>query len=316
MPEGPQVYIMAQRLREVLRDAVLISMTLYDADSTPVSQDESEATGDDRSNVELTPYHHDGISRSSVSRVVTQGKRAVIVLDNGQGILITFALSGKLEYDKPELISASTISVMRFLQPVTEEEIIVTLRDPQRLASTLLDDAAVILATMLAIGFDPLHTVTGMREWLSICMQHPGQLVASFLTNQSIVAGIGNRYRSEIMHLANIIPDLRIRDLSSEQLQLLLITIYRVLKMASRGEYQFTVYGRKESPEGVPVIKAEVAKGIFVWTTAKDVVSARRRPQAVKQVRTSVNRDGIAGSGSAQKSASPCRIPRQYRARR
>lgn len=276
MPEGPQVFRFAEKLRETLKNAILESMVTYDH---PEGEEAGPRQTIERRNDKL---------HARVTQVVTKGKRAVIILDDGKGILITFALTGKLEYEKPE-VSLSTIGIMTFMsdEPGVKgpngKEIHVTLKDPQMLASLHYDFSDIILNTMLATGFDPLHTVEGMREWFATCRNHMGQLVATFITNQNIVAGIGNRYRSEIMHVAKILPDARVRDLTQEQLQVLLISIYRVLKLASRGEYQFAVYGRKDSlPEGFPVMRAEVAKGILVWTTARSVTSARRVPKETR----------------------------------
>lgn len=262
---------MAEHLREALNGATVETLTIYEAATT---SDDEESETRNLISKERRPVEYQLNTR--VTRVVTKGKRAVILLDDQQGILIAFALTGKLEYQagKP-VVTSATVAILSF--SVRSKKSFITLTDPQHLAFVTLDKSRTIIDTMLATGFDPLHTIAGMREWLAVCKLHPGQLVANFITNQNIVAGVGNRYRSEVIYVAKIPPDSRVRDLSSEQLQMLLIAIYRVLKLASRGEYVFAVYGRKESfPKGEPVIRAEVAKGILIYTTAKNVLSARK----------------------------------------
>lgn len=332
MPEGPEVFRIAQSLREILKDATLNSLVTYehysssqrDSDSLTsgiegASQDEREegdgisSAGESATEVDelhqidqsilsarISEQRHDNID-SRVIGVYTKGKRAVIILEGGRSILLTFAIDGRLDYDidssrseeqsENELPTDSTVALLTFSKEQTDEKkssakrrIRVVLRDPRKLASALLDRTRTILTTMLPSGFDPLQTVIGLREWTALCNLHPGSLVATFLTKQHFVAGIGNRYRSEIIHVANIPPQSRIRDLCVNDIEVLLITIGRVLNAASRGQYTYAVYGRKKAlPSGSPVIRAEVAKGVLVWTTAKSVVSARRPKKQVSK---------------------------------
>lgn len=258
MPEGPQVYRAAEKLRTVLSNVILKSVLVShgSTSTTPTSSDELSQS-------QSTTDHH-----QCVTGVITKGKRLVITLDDGMAIVVAFALGGTLEYHtgpQSPLETAATVAIMTFQALPGSGVIYITLSDPQHLASVTVTP---LESARLATGFDPLHIIVGMREWFAICKSHPAQLVATFLTTQSIVAGIGNRYRSEILHVANIYPFARVRDLTPTMMQVLLVTIYRVLKTASRGEYEFAVYGLKTSkPEGKPVARREVAKGVLVWTT-------------------------------------------------
>ncbi len=244
MPEGPQVYRIAENLRKMVIPSTLRSIAF--GTTPPVTVN------------------------SHVVSVLTKGKKILIKLDDSRGVLLAFALSGKLEFTPEQTPDDVTIAKILFSLGEQKKPLQVALVDPQHIAFAVLDDFKTIQETRLPSGFDPLHTVMGMREWLEICKSHSSQLTATFLTTQSIIAGIGNRYRSEIMHVARIRPDAKMKNLSEQQLQLLLITIYRVLKPASRGEYIFQVYGRKESmPDALPVFRREVAKGVFVWTTMR-----------------------------------------------
>jgi formamidopyrimidine-DNA glycosylase len=295
MPEGPQVFQTAQKLRELLIDTVLERVLIFDRAQSNIIDDQS-ATSDAESVTSSFSTTEENLA-AKVTKILTKGKRLVIILDNGQGLLLTFALSGKLEYhDKMPTIGTSAVAVMTFPQ----QSLFIIFRDPQKLASLTVERLDVILNRMLPTGFDPLHTVEGMREWLETCSHHPGQLVATFLTNQSMVAGIGNRYRSEIMHVAKLPPDSRIKDLTVHHLQILLISIYRVMKLASRGDYQYAVYGIREI-DGQPVSKVEVAKGVFIWTIYT----------AVKKARKSKNTSGTVDSKLERKSSPRGRTLRQ-----
>lgn len=258
MPEGPEVFRIAQFLREKLDECILQLITIYSSGSSTTAPTALDA---------------------QVLRVVTKGKRAIIVLEGGKGILLTFALDGVLDYsegDELDATSATTVARMLFVRSSDRMPVQVLLTDPMRIATAVLDNIKTLITQWLPKGFDPIYTTAGMREWITLCRAHPGKLVATFLTDQDYVAGVGNRYRSEIMHVADILPDSRMRDLKEYDLEILLITISRVLNAASRGEYVYVVYNRKALSNGAPVFRAEVAKGVLVWTTATAVTSARR----------------------------------------
>ncbi len=106
-----------------------------------------------------------------------------------------------------------------------------------------------------------------MKEWHAVCEPHKSKLIASFLTMQDVIAGIGNKYRSEIMHVSNIPPSFRVSELSKEQREILLVVIYRILKASARNEYNYTVYGLERTVSGDPIERVEVARGIYVWST-------------------------------------------------
>lgn len=243
MPEGPEVYRIAQRLRDTIGESAALQK------------------------ISITRDGEIQTLNALVERVITKGKRIIIILDSQKSVMLTFALTGTLEYNHcEEDTTYSSIADLSFIT-AKSKNITVSLRDPQKLADILVDQTRTLIG-LLPEGFDPLHTISGMCEWLSICQEHPGQLVANFLVNQNIIAGIGNRYRSEIMHVSHIPPDSRVRDLTVEQKQRMLINIYRVLKSAARGEYTYTVFGRKETISGDrPVKRVEVAKGVLIWTT-------------------------------------------------
>ena len=90
------------------------------------------------------------------------------------------------------------------------------------------------------------------------------KILADILLDQSFVAGIGNIYRSEILFEAKISPFKRIKELSSVEIQRLIIAIRNVMRKAFKieaNEYpfedgyapkeieeeMFAVYGKSES---------------------------------------------------------------------
>jgi endonuclease VIII len=75
----------------------------------------------------------------------------------------------------------------------------------------------------LAGDFDEAEAVRRIRA-------RPEAEINEMLLNQRVVAGIGNEFKSEILFMARINPFARVKDLSEEQLELILKTARKVMK--------------------------------------------------------------------------------------
>lgn len=318
MPEGPEVFRIAQHLRTVVPPwpgcSRLESITFSTTGSHQPITDEvvvqSSSSSSTREVVNL-----------DVTGITTKGKKLIIMLNGDMAVLLSFVLEGGLAFD--DASSSDFIARMVFVilpsSASTEEEasrssaaaqqqhkkVVVDLVDHMRWATAVLDRASVIVDSLLPAGFDPLYTTAGMREWLSLCHSHKNQLVANFLTNQSYIAGIGNKYRSEIMHAAGVEPYDHIRDLDDYDLEVLLIMISAILNSASRGEYSSLVHNRKTVPEtGESVFKVEVGRGVYIWTTttSKKLFGNSSHHTSSKKARSLQKPDDTVGKASVQKS--------------
>jgi endonuclease VIII len=106
--------------------------------------------------------------------------------------------------------------------------------------------------------------------------------VAEVLLDQRVISGIGNYLRSDILYLAGIHPFTLVRDLTDEELTLILSTAasllvesyslggftihtYRSLSGES-GKYQAKIYGKSFLDDGTPIKKIKDSTGRNVFT--------------------------------------------------
>lgn len=89
------------------------------------------------------------------------------------------------------------------------------------------------LGTLERLGIDPLSEELTPALFLSLAADHPRSSLKGLLMNQQVVAGIGNEYADEICFQAGYRPDLRVGDMSEQQLTRVHRYLQRVLRRAT-----------------------------------------------------------------------------------
>jgi len=89
------------------------------------------------------------------------------------------------------------------------------------------------LGTFERLGLDPLSEDFTADVFVRLAGTKPRVSLKGVLMNQEIVAGIGNEYADEICFQAGYRPDLKIADMSSEQLGRVHTYLKRVLRRAT-----------------------------------------------------------------------------------
>jgi formamidopyrimidine-DNA glycosylase len=89
------------------------------------------------------------------------------------------------------------------------------------------------LGTFERLGLDPLSEDFTAEVFVRLAGAKPRTSLKGVLMNQEIVAGIGNEYADEICFQAGYRPDLKIADMSVEQLGRVHIYLKRVLRRAT-----------------------------------------------------------------------------------
>jgi endonuclease VIII len=99
------------------------------------------------------------------------------------------------------------------------------------------EDLRKIGPDFLADDFDEAEAVRRIRA-------RPEAEINEMLLNQRVVAGIGNEFKSEVLFMARINPFVRVKDLSDEQLDLILKTAQKVMKanIAKRSSARITTF--------------------------------------------------------------------------
>jgi len=153
----------------------------------------------------------DGLTGVKILSANRRGKYLLCDLDSGQKLMMHLRMSGRLIIAKPGsqrplhthvvLHLASTAnsdveSELWFVDPRTFGEVVVF--DPDLLKTQIPD--------LANLGVDPLNDEFTPETLRELFKNRRGNLKA-LLLNQHFVAGIGNIYADEILHLAKLRPD-------------------------------------------------------------------------------------------------------------
>ncbi len=176
----------------------------------------------------------DGLTGVQILTATRRGKYLICDLDSGEKLMIHLRMSGRLIIAKPHakrpphthvvmhLAKHKTIdSELWFVDPRTFGEVVVF--DPDLLATQMPD--------LASLGVDPLVDNFTPEILQDLFKNRRGNLKA-LLLNQHFVAGIGNIYADEILHLAKLRPDRLPGRLNSVTLARLHSAIVEVLNKA------------------------------------------------------------------------------------
>lgn len=234
MPEGPEIFIKAEVLRPKLVGKKLLTFKSYD---------------------KVTSVN------STITSIGTKGKKLWFELDNGMYILFSFALEG-------DIVMHGEVQANRLIGEFVFEDCKCSFTDHMKYAKFIYCNEEKF-KDALPQGVDPLHELYGMREWIALCQENGNKLIAKFLYDQNMIAGIGNIYRSEILHAAHIDPTSKLKNIDEETLKSLLVFIYLILGAAAKDKYTLQVHKKSFDADGNPVTKVKVAPKLYVWSTIK-----------------------------------------------
>jgi formamidopyrimidine-DNA glycosylase len=178
----------------------------------------------------------EGRSIRSVGRL---GKYLVLGLDNGTSLVIHLGMSGQLRRAKSAkeakakhthvVIQFTQGGEMRYVDPRTFGEMFVSTPPPEGTKVAVSASAqvamggegAVIRATvpeLAGLGFDPVEDVMSWERFAIVLRSH-SMPIKSFLTDQVIVAGIGNIYADETLFAAGLRYDRPTDSLSTTEVR-------------------------------------------------------------------------------------------------
>ena len=208
MPEGDNLFRAAQKLHAALAGQTITRF----ASPRPELQERD-------------------VEQRQVTRVRASGKYVVIELDDGRALLSHLRMQGTwfvaTKADLPQKRRERLAEQPRW----DDEDTTLILETPQSIA--VLERAAIIELAPLAtierrlaeLGPDLLAPDYDPHEALANLRQHPELTVAEAIMRQSLVAGIGNVYKSETLFLEKVSPFVSVGELSDA-------TLERILKRA------------------------------------------------------------------------------------
>jgi formamidopyrimidine-DNA glycosylase len=205
----------------------------------------------------------DGAKITGVDR---RGKYLMVKLDTGDVLVIHLRMSGQLLRAAAKepmakhthvVITFTQGGQLRFIDPRTFGEMFVT--SP--------DDLSEEVPELAELGFDPVETPISWTTFGQLLKSRQMKLKA-FLTDQTIIAGLGNIYADEILFAAGLRYDRQTDSLSTQEIRrlyrALVETLHEAIKFGGStlddeqyvdlngkpGEYQehHKVYNREKQP--------------------------------------------------------------------
>jgi len=211
MPELPEVETTVAGLRKVLDGEIISRAEAYRADLRwPMPVDLRQR---------LTGARITGLSR--------RAKYGLIHTDREDILIFHLGMSGRWRVDPSELEKHDHFVIE------TEGGRLVALNDPRRFGSLDIMPASQIdtYKSFVGMGPEPLSDIFDAGA-LKAALKGRAAPIKAMLLNQNIVAGLGNIYVCEALHMAGIAPTAVSATLSKPKLEKLVTSIKEVLTSA------------------------------------------------------------------------------------
>lgn len=170
-----------------------------------------------------SPTLNIGISGNKITKAFRRGKQIVFSLSNGKYLIVHLKLTGNLNMRN----SGKPVGWATRLSLKLDNERRLDIDDVQGLAQArLVDDCE---AAFSQLGVEPLSpdlNAIGLFNKLNSTNRN----IKGALTDQSIIAGIGNIYADEILFAAGIHPRTKSSALSEGQVEQLVAAIRQILQ--------------------------------------------------------------------------------------
>ena len=176
----------------------------------------------------------DGLTGVKVLSATRRGKYLICALDSGQKLMVHLRMSGRLIIAKPGATRPPHTHVVLHLAKTNSVESELWFVDPRTFGEVVVFDPDKVKTQMpdlMNLGVDPLTDEFSPETLRGLFKNRRGNLKA-LLLNQHFVAGIGNIYADEILHLAKLRPDRLPGRLTTATLTRLHAAIVEVLNKA------------------------------------------------------------------------------------
>ena len=262
MPELPEVHTTVTGLQKVLPGLLCTDVWSDMWSASKLAKN----TIKDRS---YFSYFKKYALNQKVLKVHRRAKHILIDLENGFTIIIHMKMTGHLMYGnykqnknydgkqwpwiplvadhakndfgpRPELASStSQTNTSPLLDPYNRHiHVVFTLSNNQHLVfcdsrkfgSIVVEKTDTLHTERLAhLGPEPLETIFTLKDFEKRIMKSPSRAIKTVLMDQSIIAGIGNIYSDEMLHLAHILPTRAPESLKKKEVDLLFKSMKKVL---------------------------------------------------------------------------------------
>lgn len=176
-----------------------------------------------------------GLSGACITEANRRGKYLLCSLDSGESLMIHLRMSGRILVVPRGANRPPHTHVVLHLSPdATHEAQELWFVDPRTFGELVVFDpagATSLVPELARLGIDPLTDDFSAEKLCQLLRLKRGSLKAVLL-NQQVVAGIGNIYADEILHLAGLRPNRVPARLSKRTIDRLFQAIVEVLGSA------------------------------------------------------------------------------------
>jgi formamidopyrimidine-DNA glycosylase len=248
MPELPEVHTTVTGLQKVLPKLTIKDIWCDMWSSSVLAKN----TIKDKS---YFPYFKKHTLGAKIKNVERRAKYILINLENDFTIIIHMKMTGHLMYGKykydtgmraPHSVFATWGSWLPVLKnsPLSDKynrhiHVVLTLSNGNHLAfcdSRKFGSMSVMKTTLVHkdklahIGPEPLEKTFTENNFKERLLMSPNRAIKTVLMDQKIIAGIGNIYSDEMLHLAHILPTRTSKSLSKKEMTLLFKSMKKVLE--------------------------------------------------------------------------------------
>lgn len=250
MPEGPEVRTVADKLN-----------FLIDYEITAVYVD--------------VPKYIDGkIETPCVLReVYSFGKKLIFRMEKYDGdfqyLIFSLGMTGRIQYE-PDIHSKVSLEFNGFMLYFV---------DSRGFGGLEIRDTKGYNKIINKLGPDILSEEVDSETWFKIFEKKKRAKIEAVLLDQSVISGIGNYLKSEILYFSGILPNRLVGTLSQEELENLRYHSHRIIRLSysfggftikdfispdgSLGKYKPAVYNQLYDPENNEVKKTGSQRNTF-----------------------------------------------------
>lgn len=177
------------------------------------------------------------IKGRKIQKIWRRGKNILFQLSGYETLLVHQKMTGHLLFGKWQKIKDGwrappgplSDKINRFLHLVftLDNNQMIALSDLRKFAKVELLDNENLKKELDSLGHEPLEPNFTFKRFKTALEKKKQGKIKQILTNQEVIAGIGNIYSDEILFAAKIHPSRRVEELKEKELQ----RIYRAMKI-------------------------------------------------------------------------------------
>lgn len=264
MPEGVEVKLSGDLIRPIMFGVGKKINNVYTTGNSRYASEEPEG---------YIGFKNDLIKGCQVANISTRGKFMYWGFSNDWYMFCTFGMTGQWS----PTAGKHPCIVFEYLDPDKDGMQKMVFNDPRHFGTIKFTNNPKDLTNKLSeLGWDPLQmSFDNNVKWLTYKLSKTSKGIAEVLMDQSIFCGVGNYIRAEALYLSKLSPWRQANKLTKDEIQSLCQAIVTVMEESYRhqgatiqtyktaygeeGRYStlFKVYGQKEDPSGLKIVKQQ-----------------------------------------------------------